>query len=170
VLTKNVLFYNDTANKMNFLKDKTNLFNRFLDIYIAGGVVGMLFNKKGKNSVSKNKATIMADQISTESMRIKYLSSLAFIIDNNDLNEEILLKEAFSDWFSENYEEDLNNNKYKLFRSYAIGGIDVLYEEIVGEATDEESYLYNFYNFIKKIENEKIDDEMDRAILGGLMG
>jgi len=169
MLADNVIFYGDTANKMRFLKDETNLFSRFLDVYIAGGVVGMLFNQKGENNVTNNKATIFADQISTESMRIKYFSSLAFIIDNSDLSEEILLKEAFSDWFSENYDQDSNNNKYKLFQSYAIGGIDILYDEIVGEATDKESYLYNFYKFIKKIENENIDDEMDRAILGGLM-
>ena len=52
----------------------------------------MLSNQKGSNEVSKNKATIFADQISTESMRIKYFASLAFIIDNHDLKEELLLK------------------------------------------------------------------------------
>ena len=169
MLTDNVIFYGETANKIRFLKDETNLFNRFLDVYIAGGVAGMLFNQTGENEVTKNKATIFADQISTESMRIKYFASLAFIIDNDDLNEEVLLKKAFSDWFSEDYEEDIKNNKYKLFKSYAIGGIDILYSEIVGESTDKESYLENFFKFLKKIDDEKIDDKVDRAILGGLM-
>ena len=56
-----------------------------------------------------------------------------------------------------------------MFKEYSIGGIDILYDEIIGEVTDKESYLHNFYGFIKKIEHEKIENDMDRAILGGLM-
>ena len=169
MLTNNVVFYGETANKMRFLRDETNLFNRFLDVYIAGGVVGMLFNKTGKNKQNKNDATIFASTIANEGMRIKYFSSLAFIIDNNDLEEDVLLKKAFADWFSEDYEEDTENNKYKLFKSYSIGGIDILYDEIIGDSTSDESYMKNFYKFIKKIEEEKVDNSTDRAILGGLM-
>lgn len=174
MLNKDLHFYKDTANKIRFLRDETGLFERFVDVFIIAGVVGMLFNKKGKEQVDKNRATIFLGQLSNEALRIKYFSSLAFLIENNDTNtdEHELLKQTFSDWFSNKKSDDesIENAKYKIFKEYAIGGIDILYECVVGESTSKEGYLRNFYNFIKKIDEENIGDNYDRAILGGLVG
>lgn len=167
------MFYGETANKIRFLKDETNLFERALDVYMAGGAVGMLFNEKGEDKRAENKVTIFAEQIANESMRIKYLSSLAFLIENNDenLDKDELLKQTFSDWFSNVENEDSEQyRKYKLFKLYAIGGIDMLYDKIVGESTDEKSYLRNYRDFIKKIDDQEVSSNSDRAILKGLMG
>lgn len=165
-----VIFYGNTANQIRFLKDETGLFDRNLDIYIVGGVVGMLFNRKGNEKTDKNKVTINVSQIMSEDMRIKYLSSLAFLIENNNLDERELLKQTFSDWFLNDTDKNGQEyEKYKLFKSYAIGGIDVLYDSIVGEKTDKKAYLRNYYKFIEKIEDEEISNSADRAILGGLM-
>ena len=172
MLTQKVVFYGNTANKIRLLKDDTNLFERMIDVYITGGVIGMLFDKKGEEKRSENKATIFPNQISKESMRIKYLASLAFLIENknDDLDEDQLLNKTFADWFANKKYDNLGEeNKYKLFKSYAIGGIDLLYNKIIGDSTGKDSYLRNYYDFIKEIEKEVIDDSSDRAILSGLM-
>ncbi|AGB42041.1 hypothetical protein Halha_2158 [Halobacteroides halobius DSM 5150] len=172
MLTSSLIFYGSTANKIRSLKNDTNLFERFLDVYIVGGVVGMLFNSKEEEKRDKNKVTIFAEQLQNERMRIKYLSSLAFLIENNDnsLEKDKLLKQTFSDWFANTKNEvSEENQKYDLFKSYAIGGIDILHSEIIGESTDKDAYLRNYYDFIKKIENEQIDNSADRAIISALM-
>ena len=154
MITKNINFYGKTANKIRSLKDNTNLFERMIDVYMTGGVIGMLFDKKGNEQRVDNNVTIFAEQISRESMRIKYLASLAFLIENknNDLDEDQLLNQTFSDWFANKKDEDLReDNKYSLFKSYSIGGIDLLYNRIIGNSTRKDEYLRNYYDFIKKI-------------------
>lgn len=173
MLLGNIILYGDTANKILFLRDNTVLFERFLDVYMAAGVVGIIFNHKGEDIRSDNERKIFAEQLNVELTRIKYLASLAFLVEKiNNYEEEELLRVTFGDWFASQDIEEISDdkNKYKLFHQYAIGGIDILYNAIVGESTNKEDYNRNFYKFIQNLENVKVNDNLDRAIVGALLG
>ncbi|MBE6063822.1 hypothetical protein [Clostridium cochlearium] len=161
-----LVIYGDLGQKTKELKE-TGIFDRNIDIFMIGGVVGILFDRRKKNMVDKNYNTkVFADTLLREKTRIKYLASLAYLIENIDKgnNENELLKNAFSDWFSETYSEGINkeNNKYNLFLEYALGGIGILYDKIIGTAADKDGYMRNFYYFIQEINKMDISSNKDR--------
>ena len=167
MLNKNVILYGETANQVRFLKDETNLFERFLDVFIIGASLGMLYKLKGKNTNSDNKVTIFVEQIQKKSSQIKFLSSMSFFLEKEKVDEEdntYLLEEAFGDW----YRNQESKEKYEIFEKYAIGGINFLYKKINEDATNKTEYLTNYYKLIKEINEDKIDDSKDRAILKGM--
>ena len=175
MLTGNIILFGDTANKTRFLRDETDIFERYIDIFMAGGVVGILLNKKGEEKHDDNNVKIFAEQLNLESTRIKYLSSLAFLVENFDSehDEKELLRKTFGDWFAYTKVEytsktDDKDNKYYLFKLYAIEGINILYEVIVGDSTDRSSYTRNFFKFIQELEKLQVNDSLDRTIVGAL--
>jgi len=178
MLTGNITLYGDVAEKAKYLKENTDLFERILDVYMAGGVIGMLFNSKGEEISDQNTVKIFAEQLNYESTRIKYLSSLAFLIENTQTqyDEKELLKKTFGDWFdSATIEESHDSqptkeNKYNLFKMYAIEGIRILYDAIIKDSNDKHDYIANYYKFVKELNKLQVNDNVDRSIIGALVG
>lgn len=178
MLMGNITLYGDVAEKAKFLKENSGLFERILDVYMAGGVIGMVFNSKGEEKSDSNTVKIFAEQLNYESTRIKYLSSLAFLIENTEsqYDEKELLKKTFGDWFDSATIEDSDNklhttdNKYTLFKMYAIEGIRILYDVIIKDSYDRHDYIANYYKFIKELDKLQVNDNIDRSIIGALVG
>lgn len=170
MFTNEIAIYGSYGDKARELKD-TGLFDRILDVYLAAGVVGIIFEKKGVKKVEKTSVKIFAGQLNNELTRIKYLSSIAFLIENsqmkgNEVSEKELLRQTFGDWFGESDKD--NNKKYDLFERYALGGIEILHSKIISSNKGKESYYENFYLFIEEIRKLELNSDMDRIINGAL--
>lgn len=176
MITSDLVFYGETSKKMKELKDESGIFERNIDIYLAAGVIGAIYNQKKDISNLNNdktndiKTTINVSQIlGTEAIRIKFLTSLIFIIEshNRDLEENELLRLSFADWFSTLQNDNISSDKdkYKIFNQYVAGGVDILYERIIGSSNDPEKYARNFYKFISEINILQINSERDRIFL-----
>lgn len=172
-MINDLIFYGETSMKIKALKDESGIFERNLDVYLAAGVVGAIYNKKGpmlksdseKNNVSKT--TINASQLlGAESTRIKFLTSLIFMIESYDKNydENELLKLAFSDWFNTTNNEKISEDKdkYKLFNEYVVGGVNILYDKIISTSNNPDNYLRNYYKFIEEINKLQLNSPRDR--------
>lgn len=172
-MVNDLFFYGETSMKIKALKDESGIFERNLDVYLAAGVVGAIYNRKDimfKIDAEKNnesKTTINASQLlGAESTRIKFLTSLIFMIESHDkdYDENELLKLAFSDWFNTSSNEKISEDKdkYKLFNEYVVGGIDILYDKIIGKSNDPDSYLRNYYKFIEEVDKLELNTLRDR--------
>lgn len=173
MMINDLIFYGETSMKIKALKDESGIFERNLDVYLAAGLVGAIYYKKGivnKGELEKkndSKTTINASQLlGAESTRIKFLTSLIFLIESHDkdYDENELLKLAFSDWFRTTTNEKLSESedKYKLFNDYVIGGVNILYDKIIGTSNDQDNYLRNYYKFIEEINKLQINSQRDR--------
>lgn len=116
------------------------------------------------------KTTINAYQLlDAESTRIKFLTSLIFMIESydKDYDENGLLKLSFPNLIkatnNENVSED--RDKYKLFNKYVIGGFDILYDKIIGTSNDSNNYLRKYYKFIDGINKLQINNLRDRIFV-----
>lgn len=72
-----------------------------------------------------------------------------------DKDEEERINRAFRD----DLNRDKNNNhqkNMKLFNSYILGGISILYEEISQDALDREDLLSNIKEFVEDFNNDLI--------------
>ena len=54
----------------------------------------------------------------------------------------------------------MNPEDMELFDSYVRGGIDVLYEKLIENATSPDEYINNLYDFITEFE-ERFNQDID---------
>lgn len=169
----NIMIHGIHGQKANKLKE-LNIFERIIDVYLSGAMVGLLYNREEEEDKSmKTKAvSIFAETLQGEASRLKYFASLAFLVQNSsmkgdEVKERELLRQAFGDWFG--VSDGDGQKKYDLLHRFALAGIDILYDNIVKDSTDTESYYRNYYNLLGELEGLSIDNEVDRSIVGALL-
>lgn len=141
------------ASYVKLLCDK-KIFNRFVDVYKLAPLIGFLYGKKSDLDKTKSEhgkvydASIFTEQMIKEVKDIKVNFRLIMLLDKNyELNEEHRIDKAFRDLAD--FQEDIN-----LFESYIRGGIDVIYEKIIGSSAYKEQKDDDFMDNIKKLLDE----------------
>lgn len=159
------------ATYIKFLVNEASVFNRYIDVFMNGAILGFLYGRKSvKDNQSTDRARIQADAFATERMRCDFIYRLIMLLDETPgLNIENRVDRAFRD--------DANNDKGEphlanmtLFNSYALGGIEVLFEKLTEDCTTKEDYINKVYevvtNFKEEIDgveyNSKIREVLER--------
>lgn len=144
------------ASYIKFLSKKTaelkkdfvgaEIFRRYIDVYIAGAIIGLVKNRKADVDATPNgdSAMIFASAVINEQSKLKLLYRTALLIDNKSLSDDDRIDLAFR--------YDTNETKLKegmeVFNSYARGGIEWLYEKFTENATSKEDYLERLANIV----------------------
>ncbi len=167
------------ATYIKYLVNETKAFKRYIDVYMAGAVVGALNEKKGQISDSSDRARIYSDAFNTEYARC------------NELFKTVILSETSKPWSTEErvnicfrYRDKLDSNAIPpvteqevsvmkdalaLFNSYVLGGIEILYEAFSSNATismgDAVDYAYKTV-FDQKllIESRQGDEDINQLL------
>jgi len=135
---------------------KAKLFERNLDVYINAPLIGFLFKRKGTKNSDGNIAdqNIFPEQLINNSEQLKYIFRLILILDTeHEPDEEARLDKAFRRFGSD--ESDL-----KLFDTYVLGGVEVLYEKLIEGSTDPSEYINRMYDFVEEF-NERFNEGID---------
>ena len=170
MLASNINIYGEAGNEIDFLLDETGLYERVVDIFLIGVSLGILYDLSEKNSNAETKKSIFPGVLNKENSRIKLLSTLGYLIihdEESKLENNELLREAFGDWYS----NDEFKEKYDSMIEFGIGGIHYLYKKItMNNATSKDEYLRNYFKLVKEIDEDKLDNLDERAILKGIRG
>lgn len=132
---KEFVYYGKHAKYAHFLakeqggrlrEDGVNVFNRLLDVYLVGAAIGIRRGVTASidNSIS-DKATIQLQQIVNVSDDLEYLYRLIMLLDDTQKLSE---KERISRAFKADDDPEQFKVNMKLFNSYALGGLEILYE------------------------------------------
>ena len=144
---------------------KAKIFNRNIDVYVNAPIVGFLYGRKAERDDLKNPETnqiynqnVMGDRVIYSQEELMFNFRLIMLLDEKyepDLQKRI--DKAFR-----HMGEDINDEE--LFDCYVRGGVDVLYEKLIEEATEPDDYVKKLYDFIEEFEerfNSKIyNDEI----------
>lgn len=141
---------------------KAKLFERNLDVYINAPLIGFLYQKKaGKNNDPKLDEAIFPEQLIKASEHLKYALRLILILDkNHEPDEQKRLDKAFR-----NLGED--ENDMKLFDSYVLGGVDVLYEKLIVGSSSPDDYINKLFEFLDEF-NDRFNSEISNDDITGL--
>lgn len=135
-----------TQEKINTLGySKPPLFNRILDTMFIAGLIGLICKKKGAiDNNKKNKKIIFSDTVYNNMNDINFYSAIP-IIKERDLSKTIEVKRAL---FTEG-EENYINERFKIFYSYVLGGLEILDKEVLDKYnnSDVESEIDIFSKF-----------------------
>ena len=124
------------------------IFKRYIDVYMAGIIVGAVKNRKSDidNSIDDS-ANILASAVIGEQDRLKFLYRLVLLTDNpSSTSVEDRIDNAFR------YDGDAAKLKegMAILNSYARGGIEWLYEKFNDGVTTQEDYYRIVYELIKE--------------------
>ena len=133
---------------------KASIFKRNLDVLLNAPIIGFLYQRKAdENGKDGDDTSIFAEQMLSVAERLKYLMRVILLLDKEyEPDEEKRLDKAFRE-FGKN-EKDLD-----LFNDYVRGGIDVLYEKIIEEASSPADYINRLYDFVDEF-NGRFNDEI----------
>ena len=123
------------------------IFKRYIDVYMAGIIVGAVKNRKADtdNSIDDS-ANLLASAVIGEQDRLKFLYRLVLLTDNPAISIEDRIDNAFR------YDGDADKVKegMTIINSYARGGIEWLYEKFNDGVTTQEDYYRVVYELTKE--------------------
>lgn len=145
---KDIVITGKHAAYLKFLAKKTSelkkgalnieVFNRYIDVYMAGAVIGAIKNRKeDAESGKEESARIFAEAVIREQAHLKMIYRLVLLTDDPSLPEETRIDHAFR------YDSDPEKvaSGMDILNAYARGGISWLYEKFTDGATTQEDYL-----------------------------
>ena len=131
----------DSENKEEEEISKTPFFKRNIDVMFAAAILGFRLNRKGQpESSADKKRTILNEQIITNKSVIQFIYRLIILLDDSieeDFEEKLKIAFASNTTEIERKDDEPNDNKYeKLFYQYILGGIEYLYENLIGNGNN----------------------------------
>lgn len=154
LFSKNIIITGIHATYMKALvnkfdtKYKQGFFKRNLDVYIVAPIIGKLYNRKAEPDTSVQDDTkIMAEQLNPEMNDLLFNYRLiVFLEDRKDVDIEERSNRAFR------YDKNMDKRAYgdAVFNSYVLGGIEILYEKLIGDSIDNDMLVENVYTFIEE--------------------
>jgi|LSQX01.1.fsa_nt_gb hypothetical protein len=144
---KEVFIRGKHAAYIRSLRDKAKVFERYLDAYILAPIIGFLYGRTAEpDKSSEDAANINVVQIISVSDTLKFIYRLIMLVDESIAKDpEVRINKAFKD---DTDEEALNENM-KIFNSYVLGGLEVLYEKFSEGCVTEDDFLDKVYEFVE---------------------
>lgn len=142
---------------------KFKLFERNIDVLIIAPIVGFLYGRMSKrddeSQATDNVKKINFDQMNRESKTLNFNYELIMLLHNR---EKLSIEDRLDSAFRYNSGTAEKEECYKIFEQYVLGGIDVLWEKLLKDASSVDDYINNIYNFISEYDeryNKKISEE-----------
>ena len=148
------------ATQLKFLVNNAKVFYRYIDVYMNAAIIGFLNDRKAKkDNSSQDRARIYADAFATEKLNCDFIYRLIMLLSEaTELTNQQILDRAFREdaRTESSVAKNAHSENMKLFNSYVLGGIEVLYERYTSSATSREDYINRMYD-----ETEKFKEEME---------
>lgn len=166
--------YGKHATYIKYLVNDAKAFKRYIDVYMAGAALGLLYERKGEQSDSADRARIYADAFNTEHVKCNELFRLVVLSDTSEAwtpEERVNICFRYRDKLDPDAvlatsEEEVATmqNATSLFNAYVLGGIEILYDSFSTSSTidtDETvDYAYKcIFDQHSRIESENPDDD-----------
>ena len=132
------------------IDSKNSVFSAAYVVYKTASIIGFIYNRKSKKDSSPTKSlTIFLDQLRKVRDDLEFNYRLIMLLDkNHEPNFDERLQKAFNYYGSDQAKSD-----EELFEQYVRGGVDVLYEKLIGNATTPEDYIKNLYDFMEDFDD-----------------
>lgn len=138
-------------------KISESMFNRLVDLYAIAAIVGLRIRRRLPADGGEQKRTVQLAQIANNYHTLMPIMRLVLLLDESrGLNVEQRVDSAFRNpETQEEYEKNM-----ELFNSYARGGVEYLYQQLVmGEPIDGEDHENKIIsNMIALLENPLCED------------
>lgn len=173
------------ARYMTALVENQKIFSRNIDVYMTAPIIGFVNNKQGAVDFGengeyqgatrkigteallgeeKNLTTIFRTIIFLHNQEFLDVDERAELAFREDQKVEVVQVDGVM------IEEKTKKHKenMEVFNSYALGGIEILYNEIVKDAVEEMDYIINILGYVERFRRDFMP-EASEAIVKKLM-
>jgi len=130
--------YGKHATYIKYLVNDAKAFKRYIDVYMVGATLGVLYDRRSEQSDSSDRARIYSDAFNTEHVKCNELFKVVILSDASkswSAEERINMCFRYRDKMDEHAvphiskgELDAMKEALVLFNSYVLGGIELLYD------------------------------------------
>lgn len=154
------------ATFTKFLKDTANVFDRYMDVYMLGAILGLLNGRlEPEDNTNKDDAEIPFSVFHKEKMKCEFIYRMIMLLDETT---KLTLEQRTDRAFREDTNEQAMVKNMELFNSYVRGGIEYLYEKFSEDCVTEDDYLNKVYEFVNRfkfdVQGESYDDLIQNII------
>lgn len=130
--------YNDNNDKVLL---------RTVDLFILAPIVGFLYQRTAPvDKQSDIERKVFAGQLVNTKLDIMYVFSTIMLLDTEyEPDAQKRVEKAFAGLNTKDDEE--------RFYSYMRGGVDIIYDNIMGNSALPQDYLNNFFEFLDQMKN-----------------
>lgn len=167
---KEFRFVGKHATYVKFLVTKAEIFQRNIDVYMLGALIGITYNKTSmKDMKSKDDTTIPVSAFITEKTNCIFIYRLVMLLSDakdEEMNIENRLNRAFRDDVDQDAESKMKDNM-DLFHSYVLGGVEKIYELYTSNITGKDEYLERMVEVLEDFQNTDVikNNELDEETL-----
>ena len=137
--------YGKHATYIKYLVNDAKAFKRYIDVYMAGAAMGVLYDKRSEQTASTDRARIYSDAFNTEHVKCNELFKTVILSDvskNWTPEERANICFRYRDKMDEHAippvtqeEIEIMKEALNLFNAYVFGGIEILYDNFSSSAT-----------------------------------
>ena len=154
------------ATFTKFLKDTANVFDRYMDIYMIGAILGFLNGRQEpEDNSNKDDAEIPVSVFIKEKMKCEFIYRMIMLEDETT---RLTLEQRTDRAFREDTNEQAMIKNMDLFNAYVRGGIEYLYEKFAEDSITQDDYLNKVYVFVNRfkhdIQGESYEDLIKNVI------
>ena len=114
---------------VKFLVNDAKIFDKYIDVYLCGAVVGYLYNVKSPRDNSiQDTGKIYADTVSKHKQECMFLYRLITLLDGAKTDEKECINRAFR-YDTDDGKTEETKECLERFNAYARGGIEKLYDD-----------------------------------------
>ena len=165
---KDFRFVGKHATYVKFLVNNAKIFQRNIDVYMLGALIGITYDKTSTKDMNSNDDTLIpVSAFITEKTNCIFIYRLVMLLSDakgEEMNMENRLNRAFRDGVEQDAEGKMKDNM-NLFHSYVLGGVEKIYELYTSNITGKDEYLERMMEVLEDfqdtdvIKNNELDEE-----------
>ncbi len=146
---------------------KSGLFERAVDVLAAAAVVGKVYNRKAEVDTTKkengeeNKTTMFLEQVEKVSPDLLLNYRMIMLLEDK---ETLSVEERINRAFRYDRNEEKRPECEKIYMSYVLGGIEVLYEKLIEPCNTVDDYVMNLYRFTSDFKKRYYEESVNEEI------
>lgn len=125
-----------------------------------------MYNRKSviDNSEEGN-AGMLAEVFGKRRQELKYVYQIIMMLDtDSEPDEDKRLYRAFKFAAETPEDKSLIEENMKIYNAYFLGGLEILHEEFVEQCHDDDDYLKQMYDYVKRFYDEQDGDAIRDGI------
>ncbi len=142
------------------------IFSAYIDAYVVCPLIGFQYNRKSviDNSEEGN-AGMLAEVFGKRRQELKYAYQIIMMLDmDSEPDEDKRLYRAFKFAAETPEDKSLIEENMKIYNAYFLGGLEILHEEFVEQCHDDDDYLKQMYDYVKRFYDEQDGDAIRDGI------
>ena len=167
---KDFRFVGKHATYVKFLVNNAKIFQRNIDVYMLGALIGITYDKTSTKDMTSNDDTLIPVSVFiTEKPNCVFIYRLVMLLSDakgEEMNIENRLNRAFRDDVDQDAESKMIDNM-ELFHSYVLGGVEKIYELYTSDIVGKDEYLERMIEVLEDFQNTDVikNDELDDAVV-----